>query len=159
MGCVKAPFGVKGWVKVQPYTQRTEGLLEFSDWWLASSADWESFKVAEAAVHGATVIARFAGIDDRDSALALRGRDVGIPRNALPAPEKSEYYWADLIGLEVWNLRGERLGRVERLLETGANPVMELSGDRERLLPFVDAVVKKVDLSDRKMVVDWESDY
>ena len=159
MGRIRAPFGIKGWVKVQPFTQRTEGLLEFHDWWLESAADWQNFKVAEAAVHGAAVIARFDGIEDRDAAFALRGREIAIPRSALPAPEKHEYYLADLIGLEVWNLQGERLGQVERLLETGANPVIVLNGDRERLLPFVDAVVRDVDLGDRRMVVDWGSDY
>jgi 16S rRNA processing protein RimM len=159
MGRVVAPFGIKGWVKVRPFTDSLDGLLGYPDWFLSIGADWKSFKVLDAAVHGAAVIAQLAGIEDRDAANALRGRDVGVPRSAMPETEAGEYYWGDLIGLEVLNLEGERLGKVERLLETGANPVMILSGDRERLLPFVAAVVQEVSLDRREILVDWGSDY
>ena len=159
MGRVSAPFGVKGWVKVQPFTEKTDSLLQFPVWWLGAANQWCEYGVAEKAVHGSSLTVRFAGFDDRNQAAALKGRDVAIPRAQLPAPEKGEYYWADLVGLEVVNLKGQCLGRVERLFEAGADPVVVVAGERERLLPFVDAVVRDVDLDSGRLLVDWELDY
>lgn len=159
MGRVRAPFGVKGWIKVQPFTQRIDGLLEFGEWWICAGRDWQSYQVGEVAVHGRDVIARLTGVDDRDAANALRGADIGVPRSVLPEVEAGEYYWFDLVGLEVRNLEGEYLGKVARILETHANPVIALTGERERLLPFVETVVREVDFDHQKMVVDWGSDF
>ena len=159
MGRVSAPFGVKGWVKVQPFTEKTDSLCQYPAWSLRRDGDWESFSVAEQAVHGSVLVVRFAGVDDREQAAALKGRDVGIPRAQLPALAEGEYYWTDLIGLVVENKAGQILGRIEKLLESGANPVLVVAGERERLIPFVDAVVRHVYLEAGKVLVDWELDY
>jgi 16S rRNA processing protein RimM len=159
MGRVRAPFGVKGWVKVQPYTQETEGLLAYSQWWLQEQSGWQARAVAEAAVHGENVVARLDGCSDRDAAARLRGREVAIPHDLLPALAPGEFYWADLIGLEVINLSGQTLGVVEGLLETGGGAVLALRGDARRLLPFVEAVVREVDRGTGRIVVEWEKDY
>jgi 16S rRNA processing protein RimM len=159
MGRVSAPFGIKGWIKVQPFSEKTDSLFQFPVWWLGSGGQWDEFVVEEKAVHGKSLAVRFAGIDDRDQAAALKGREVAIPRARLPAPEEGEYYWTDLIGLDVANLKGQPLGRIERLFESGADPVLVVKGERERLLPFVDAVVKDVDLDAGRVLVDWELDY
>lgn len=159
MGRVAAPFGVKGWVKVQPFTEKTDSLLQFPVWSLGRKSGWEEFSVEEKAVHGDVLVVRFAGVDDRDRAAELKGREIGVPRASLPALEEGEYYWADLVGLAVENTRGQSLGRVERLFDSGANPVLVVKGERERLLPLVGAVVKQVDLGEGKLLVDWELDY
>ncbi len=159
MGRVSAPFGVKGWVKVQPYTEKVDSLFRYPKWWLAAAGGWEAMEVDEKAVHGEVLVVHFAGMDDRDRAATLKGRDVAIPRQQLPAAAPGEYYWADLVGLVVENTHGQSLGRVERLFESGANPVLVVTGDRERLVPFVDAVVKQVDLEAGKLLVEWELDY
>ena len=159
MGRVSAPFGVKGWVKVQPFTEKVDGLLRYPRWWLASAGGWNPVEVEEKAVHGETLLVRFAGVDVRERAATLRGRDVAIPRHQLPVAAPGEYYWADLVGLAVENTRGQSLGHVERLFESGANPVLVVIGDRERLVPFVDAVVKQVELDSGKLLVEWELDY
>ena len=159
MGRVSAPFGVKGWVKVQPFTEQVDSLLQHRKWWLAGSSGWEGLEVEERSVHGNTLLVRFSGMDNRDDAQGLKGREIAIPRRELPAPESGEVYWADLIGLAVENTHGQSLGHVERLFETGANPVMVVTGERERLLPFVDPVVKQVDLEAAKLLVEWELDY
>jgi 16S rRNA processing protein RimM len=153
MGRVLAPFGIKGWIKVQPFTDSVDGLLRYADWHLGTGEQWKVFRVVDASVHGASVIAQLAGVDDRDAAYALRGSSIGVERSAMPATSADEFYWSDLIGLRVLNLEGDQLGRIDRLLETGANPVLIVSGDRERMIPFVAAVVREVSL------VDWGSDY
>ena len=159
MGRVSAPFGVKGWVKVEPFTETTDSLFHYPEWWISASSGWQSQKVEEKAVHGNFLVVRFDGINDRGQAASLKGREVAIPRQQLPEPEKGEYYWTDLVGLAVENTRGQSLGSIERLFESGAHPVLVVVDDTERLLPFVDAVVKRVDLDAGKLLVEWELDY
>jgi 16S rRNA processing protein RimM len=88
-----------------------------------------------------------------------RGRDVAVPRSTFPDAAANEFYWADLIGLKVVNEQGEDLGTVARLLETGANDVLVVEGDRERLIPFTEHVIRNVDLPGRMIRVDWGTDY
>ncbi len=159
MGRISAPFGLKGWVKVRPFTEQTDGLFQYPEWWLSAASGWDGVKIDETALHGDALLVRFAGVHDRDQAARLKGREVAIPREQLPAPGDGEYYWSDLVGLEVENTLGQLLGRVERLFESGANPVLVVAGERERLLPYVETVVKGVDLDAGKLLVDWELDY
>jgi 16S rRNA processing protein RimM len=159
MGRVAAPFGVQGWIKVQPFTKEVGGLKPFAVWWLGSGDNWREYPVAEAGVHGQTLIAKLAGCDDRDAAAALKGCEIAVPREQLPAAESDEYYWADLIGLAVVNTQGEALGTVSELLATGANDVLVVQGERERLIPFIAQVVLEVDLAARLIRVDWGADY
>jgi len=159
MGRVSAPHGVKGWIKVQPFTQEIDGLLGYPHWWLGSDREWWQHRIAESAVHGALVLARLEGCTDREAAVALKGAEVAIPRRMLPENREGEYYWSDLLGMEVFNRRGEYLGRVAKVLETGANNVLVLEGEKERLVPFVGSVILNVDLADRRLLVDWELDY
>jgi len=159
MGRVSAPFGVKGWVKVQPFTDKIDGLLGYPQWWLSEAGGWRSWAVEEQTVRGSELLVRFAGVADREAAATLKGRDIAVTRKQLPAPEEGEYYWTDLVGLKVENTSGESLGRVERMFESGADPVMVVVGETERLLPFVGAVVKQVDLDVGMILVDWGLDY
>ena len=159
MGRVSAPHGIKGWVKVQPFTEEMNGLLGYPEWWLARDGEWRQHRIAESAVHGTLVLARVEGCTDREAAAALKGAEVGIPRRLLPANREGEYYWTDLLGMEVLNRRGERLGRVAKVLETGANDVLVLEGEKELLIPFVDSVILKVDVARGRLSVDWELDY
>jgi 16S rRNA processing protein RimM len=159
MGRVAAPFAVSGWVKVQVFTARPDGLLGYPRWWLMREGGWREYAVAEAAVHGRSVIARLQGCEDRNAAAALRGSDVAVPRNALPEMREGEYYWADLEGLRVRTLTDEDLGRIAGVIETGANQVLVVRGERERLIPFVSAVVKAVDLKQGEVAVDWGADW
>jgi 16S rRNA processing protein RimM len=158
MGRVRAPFGVKGWIRVQPYTEKTESLLAYPQWWLGYHNGWQVHTVAEAAAHGNSLIAHLEGCGDRDAAAGLKGCDVAIPREQMPAPAAGEFYWADLLGLEVINVRGETLGLVEDLLATGAGVVLRV-GDGRLLLPFAETVVREVDREAGRIVVDWEGDY
>jgi 16S rRNA processing protein RimM len=159
MARVAGPFGVKGWVKLQVFTERVDGLLDYPVWWIGQDGGWEPVEVEQGAAHGAALVARLKGIDDREQAAVLRGRDVAVPRAELPPNEEGEYYWTDLEGLRVGNLQGEALGVVTGLLETGASQVLVVQSERERLIPFVSAVVKSVDLARGELVVDWGADF
>jgi len=164
MGRVAAPHGVKGWIKVAPFTGQPGALGQHPKWWVGRSGDWREVEVAESAVHGMSLLARLAGCTDRDAAARLRGSEIAVPRSALAATAPDEYYWADLVGLEVVNGEGQALGKVDSLFSNGAHDVMrveavESGGKRERLVPFVGAVVRQVDLAGRRIVVDWGVDW
>lgn len=160
MGRVVGTWGVKGWVKVQPYTETVAALGDHDRWWVGRGADLQEMALCDSAVHGATLVAQLAGIDDREAALRLKGCEVAVPRAALPAVAEGEYYWTDLIGLAVVNEQGEMLGRVAGHFSNGAHDVMRVERDGpERLIPFVDAVIREVDLSGRRITVDWGADW
>ncbi|HEX6829202.1 MAG TPA: ribosome maturation factor RimM [Burkholderiales bacterium] len=161
MGHVGAPFGVKGWVKVQPYTEALDALIDYAAWWLGSEErdEWRCVPLAEAKRHAKGLVARLADCADRDSAARLRGLQVGLRRSDLPQAEPGKYYRADLEGFTAVNLQDRELGRVEGFIETGASPVLVVKGDRERLIPFVFPVLREVDAEARRIVVDWGADY
>jgi len=159
MGRITGAFGVKGWIKVQPYTGAPGGLLNYERWWIEDESGWTQCRIEKAQVQGTAVAAKLAGCEDRDGAAAYRGRQVAVARDELPAAAENEFYWVDLIGLRVVNTAGEDLGAVDRVLETGANDVLVLHGERERLIPFIEQVVLEVDLAAGVIRVDWGSDF
>src|SRR5262245_53303640 len=152
--------GVRGWVKVLSYTEPPENILAYAKWHLLSAGGWRVLAVATGRVQGNRVLAQLEDVTDRDQAATLVGAEIAVMRAELPATEEGEYYWSDLEGLTVRNLAGETLGTVERLFATGANDVMVVSGERERLLPFVHGtVVKEIDLAKREIRVDWDAGF
>lgn len=160
MGRVDGPWGVKGWIKVRPYTATPESLCRFARWLLSRDGEWKEFEVAESVARADSVVARLAGCDDREAAAALKGSDIAVPREGLPATAENEFYWVDLIGLRVVNVQGEPLGEVAGLFSTGANDVLRVSRDgKERLLPCIPQVIRQVDLARGEMLVDWGADW
>lgn len=156
MGRIRAPHGLKGWIKVQPFTQEIDGLLDYPQWWVRADGQWQQHRISEVAVHGSMVVARLEGFTDRDAAAGLRGRDVAVSRAAMPVNREGEFYWSDLLGMQVAHRNAARLGVVTKILETGANTVLVVRGEKELLVPFIDDVIVNVDLKARKLVVDWE---
>jgi len=159
MGRISAPYGVKGWVKVETYTATSKSLLDHPVWWLERDGIWREHRVEEARVHGNGVVAKLERCEDRDDAARMKGASVAVPREALPPARADEFYWADLIGLKVSNGQQEQFGVVTRILETGANDVLVVEGERERLIPFIAQVVKRVDLAAGVIIVDWDATY
>ncbi len=159
LGRISGLFGVRGWVKVYSYTDPREAVLDYDRWLLSSNDGWQEATVAEGQRHGKTIIARLDGYVDRDQAKSLIGTEIGVSRESLPETGKDEFYWSDLEGLRVVHRDGSELGKVVYLLETGANDVMVVKGEQERLIPFVmDKVVIGVDLDKGEIEVDWEWD-
>jgi len=160
LGRINGHFGVKGWVKIYSYTKPREQIVAYPTWWLRLGREWRSIKVLEGKAQAKTVIARLEGIDSREQAEVLIGAEIAINRDQLQPVAEGEYYWVDLIGLQVETLSGESLGVVEDLMETGANDVLVIRGERERLIPFVQGqFVKEVDLKAGKMRVDWDPEF
>ena len=160
LGRVSGVFGVKGWLKIQSFTEPRDNIAEFGVWTLRLRGADRSFDVEEARSHAGGVVAKLRAVDDRDRAREWVGADIVVERERLPATAANEFYWADLQGLEVHTQSGEVLGTVDHLLATGAHDVLVLGGARERLIPFVmGQVVKHVDIAARVIVVDWSPDY
>lgn len=166
IGRVSGVHGVKGWVKLFSYTQPRENILSYQHVELkvgsGKSAKWQPMVIDKGQPQGKGIIAHFAGIDDRDEALSLRNADIAVYRDQFEPTQENEYYWSDLIGLQVINQEGVNLGQVKRLMETGANDVLVVQDDEgvERLIPWVlEQVVLSVDLSDGTLSVDWGADF
>ena len=164
LGRLVTPYGVKGWLHLHPFGDDPASWRDMAQWWLApvdsDKAQWSAAKLSGLRLHGGGWVAKLEGVDSREAAEAMAGWYFAAPRAELPATGSDEYYWADLIGLRVINLQGEQLGLIETLIETGANNVLKLrDGDTERLLPFIEQVVKKVDAAGGCMTVDWQADW
>jgi 16S rRNA processing protein RimM len=184
VGRIVDAWGVKGWIKVQPFASDPQALFSSRRWFLrpaegqraprpaTAAATPELLKVTSARQHGDVVVAQVQGVDDRSGAEALRGARVFVGRSSFPTAGADEFYWVDLIGLEVVNRQDERLGRVVGLLDTGPHSVMrvlpegvaagqggEEADAAERLIPFVAAYVDEVSLEQRRIRVDWGADY
>jgi 16S rRNA processing protein RimM len=161
MGKVVGAQGLQGWVKVHAFTEYLDSLLDYETWYVGDEQSWRPLEVLEANVHGGKVlIAKLQGVADRTAAEKCKGLLIAVPRDSLPEQPEGEYYWSDLVGMLVENLAGEKFGIVDSLLETGANDVLVVKGDGgEKLIPFIDSVIKQVSLKDKTIRVDWQADY
>jgi len=164
MARVGAPFGIKGWIKLQSFTQTPDSLDAYASWLLKGpagvNAAWEEFDLEDFAVNTKGVFAKLKGCDDRTAAEKLVKREIGIPREALEGADEGEVFWFDLIGCAVVNTGGAMLGKVETLMETGANDVLVVKrGTEETLIPFIDEVIVKVDREAKVVTVNWSGEY
>jgi len=171
VGRIADAWGIKGWFKVLPHSADPQALFSSKRWFLQPSekgpkafAGTVLLRVREAKEHSDTVVARADGVDDRAAAESLRGARIFVPRSSFPTAGEDEYYWIDLIGLDVVNREGVNLGQVRELLATGPQTVLVLEYQeagkvQERMLPFVSAYVDGVDLPARRITVDWQADY
>lgn len=159
LGRVAGLFGVRGWMKIYSHTAPKENILSYPSWYLLRDGQWKEYKLKQGKTHGKGIVAALEGVVDRDQAATLIGADIAIPRDRLPVISADEYYWCDLEGRRVVNLQGIELGRVDHLFETGANDVMVVKGDSQRLLPFIAQVIKEVDLAGDLITVDWDPDF
>ena len=158
LGYISAVHGIKGWVKVHSWTRPMEVILDYQPWLLGE--DKRSVKIVDGRKQGKGMAALLPGYDNREQAVALVGQQIFVNRDQMPATASDEYYWSDLEGLEVHTTSGESLGRVERLMETGANDVLVIRGKREHLVPFIQGqYVTRVDLEDGVIEVDWDPEF
>jgi 16S rRNA processing protein RimM len=162
MGQVLGPFGVKGWLKIRPSTEAIGALLDYPQWWVEAKAGadhWRAMAPVEGHEHGITLLVRLEGMTARNEAQELKGARIAVPRADLPEAPADEFYWTDLIGMSVVNLQGVALGVVTGLLDTGAHDVLQVRGEREYLIPFVEVFVTDVDQQAKVICVDWLPDY
>jgi len=172
VGAIVDAYGLKGWVKVAAHADAGRGgdaLLSAKRWWLMKGRERSSAPALQAKTHSDSIVAHLGGTADRDAALALRGARVYICRSDFPALEADEFYWVDLLGLDVVNVAGISLGKVADMIDNGAHSVLRIEYPAtgkdgkpvtgERLIPFVGVFVKTVDQAARQIIVDWEADY
>ena len=173
VGAIVDAYGLKGWVKVVPHANAGHGgdaMLAARRWWLVKGGEIKSARCVASKIHSDTIVAQFAGCDDRDVAYALRGHTIHVSRSDFPKlAGDDEFYWVDLIGLDVVNEAGVSMGQVSGMIDNGAHSVLRVeyasttkdgaAATDERLIPFVGVYVKTVDLAARKIIVDWDTDY
>jgi 16S rRNA processing protein RimM len=175
VGRIADAWGIKGWFKVLPHSASPEALFSSKRWYLLppdrpmkAAVPWTGallLKIKEAKDHSDSVVATSLDVVDRNAAEALRGARVFVLRSSFPTAAPDEYYWVDLIGLDVFNREGEGMGQVKELLSTGPQTVLVLTytdaegKEAERMIPFVAAFIDAVDLPGRRITVDWQADY
>ena len=160
LGRIVGVFGVEGWVKLHSYTEPRENIFRYSPWHVRQGDSETTMDKPRGRAQGKGLVGRLPGISDRDQAAALVGAEIWVERAALPRPEPGEHYWADLEGLRVVTEDGIELGQVSHLFSTGANDVLYVTGERERLIPYIpEQVVKSVDREAGVIRVDWDPEF
>ncbi|MEP4891997.1 MAG: ribosome maturation factor RimM [Aliiglaciecola sp.] len=162
IGKIGAPYGVKGWVKITTYTDETQGVFEYSPWLLGDGK--KEYIVDLWRTHNKGVVAKLVGVESRDDAESIKNLEIFIKAEQLPELADDDYYWRDLVGMQVITENGYDLGVVKELFETGANDVMlvkansnDAFGQKERMLPFLrEQVIKVVDMQAKTIKVDWD---
>jgi 16S rRNA processing protein RimM len=158
VGVVGAPFGVRGWVKLRSHTDPPERLLKHRNLYVGRGAGQVQRRIEATGRSGGALTVKFVGVEDRDQAAALRGAPVSVERAALPPKGDKDFYRADLIGCEVFDLSGVSLGVVQHFVETPANVLMVVRGTREHWIPAVPKHLQHVDLAARRVTVEWEQE-
>lgn len=164
IGKVGAPHGVKGWVKINSYTEQTSGIFDYQPWRLSLGQKEQSYEVEEWRLHSKAIVAKLVGVDDRDQAEAIKNFEISVKAEMLPELAEDEFYWRDLVGMKVLTDKGYDLGVVKELFETGSNDVLLVKanhndgfGKKERMIPYIfDQVIKSIDQVDKTIMVDWD---
>lgn len=152
-----AVHGIHGWISVYAYTEHHEDIFKYQPWFINRQSQWLHIQIVEHKIYQKGFLAKIKGIETREEARTFTGSTVNIPKSALPKLALNEYYWSDLIGLDVINQKGDFLGKVTQLIATGANDVLIVKNLKEHAIPFLPgSVIQKVDLPNQKIIVDWE---
>jgi 16S rRNA processing protein RimM len=169
IGRITAVYGIKGWVKIHSYTENPEDVFSYAPWLLKTAHGVKPVEIDEARPHGKGFVAHLKGVDDRDAAVSYTGVDIAVDKSQLPPLDEGDYYWSQLQGLAVISVyegQQTRLGRISKIMETGANDVLVVTPDsesldqRERLIPYVpEQFVLSVDLTAGEMRVDWDPEF
>jgi len=167
VGKIGAPHGIKGWVRINSYTEELEGIFKFSPWIIEIQGVQKEYKVSSWKHQTKNVIAKLEGIDSRNDMELLKNAEISVLESQLPELQENDFYWRDLIGLKVVNEAGYDMGAVEQMFETGANDVMMVKanlndafGVKQRMIPYLfEQVIKEVDLKEKTIIVDWDANF
>jgi len=158
-GKIGSTYGIKGWLKVHSYTEEPLQILKYKPWYLSQGSDWQVYELEDGRAHGKGIVVKLVGIENPEIARTLTGKNIAIKREQLVSLPAGEYYWADLEGLNVIDQKGQTLGQIIYMMATGSNDVIVIKDARgkEHAIPYLPGrVVKKVDLEQRIMFVDWD---
>lgn len=166
VGKLGSTYGIRGWLRVYSSTEEAESIFDYQPWFLKIKNQWQPTEIESWKHHNNDLIIKLKGVDDRETAQTLANIEIGVDLNQLPELEEGDYYWHDLIGCQVINLTGYDMGTVAEIMETGSNDVLVIRanlkdafGKQERLIPYIDTVVKRVDLTTKTIEVDWDAGF
>lgn len=160
MGKIVSSHGIKGWLKIYPFTENVATLNDYSDWLVSKDEKvWLRYKVEKTIIKNKSILVKFTDLNNRNESDSLNKNIVGIERSDLPELAPNTFYWSDLIGLDVINKKNIYYGVVDNMMETGSNDVIIVKGKKEILIPYLPDVVIKVDLQAKKILVDWDEEY
>ena len=160
IGWLTSPHGLKGWMKIQSHTRPGTDIFKYDHWLIGNGDSWKKTKIENHRAQGKGLIVKLEGCDDRNQSEALCKHEIGISADQLDVLAENEFYWSDLIGLQVKSSQGFDFGRVDSLVETGSNDVLVVKGDKERLIPYISPdVIKNIDLDSAVIEVDWDPDF
>ena len=166
VGKLGSTYGIRGWLRVYSSTEEAESIFDYQPWFLKIKNQWQPTEIESWKHHNNDLIIKLKGVDDRETAQTLANIEIGVDLNQLPELEEGDYYWHDLIGCQVINLAGYDMGTVAEIMETGSNDVLVIRanlkdafGKQERLIPYIDTVVKRVDLTTKTIEVDWDAGF
>jgi len=165
VGQFSSVYGVKGWIKVKSFTQPRTNIFNYKRWLIRVGNKWLPYSIENGRPHGKTIVVKLAEYNDRDQVQALVGSKIAIYRSELPETAENEYYWSDLLKMQVETMNGTVLGTVTEILETGSNDVLivkntQQSKAKECLIPWLeDDVIKEVNVVENKIIVDWNPDF
>lgn len=167
LGTFGAVYGIKGWLKINSYTDQADGIFEYQPWLIGQDGNWQPVEVAQWRWHNKALIAKLSHINDRDAAAQITGQSIAVAADELPQLPDDEFYWRDLIGMRVVNTQNYDMGTVSEMLPTVSNDVLVVTansndafGKRERLIPFIQSqYVIAVDKENKQITVDWSADF
>jgi 16S rRNA processing protein RimM len=152
-------FGVLGWIKINSFTFPQKHILNFQPWLIKKNGSWEEICLEDSKQHLNSIVVKLPSCNSPEEVRRFTNIEIGVWRKQLPKLQSGEYYWMDLIGLQVINLIGFEFGTVQEIMATGANDVLVVNGDRKRLVPYISSVIRKVDLEKKAIFVDWDQDF
>ncbi|AWX15565.1 ribosome maturation factor RimM [Mergibacter septicus] len=166
VGKLGSTYGIRGWLRIYSSTEQAESIFDYQPWFLKIKNQWQLTELESWKHHNNDLIIKLKGVDDRETAQTLANVEIGVDLNQLPKLDEGEYYWHDLIGCQVINTTGYQMGTITEIMETGSNDVLvvraqikDAFGKQERLIPYIDTVVKRVDLTTKTIEVDWDAGF
>ncbi|MEO1890926.1 MAG: ribosome maturation factor RimM [Candidatus Thioglobus sp.] len=159
VGKINGLFGVQGWVKIFSHTHPRKNILTYQPWHIQIGGQWQTLDILKGREQGKTIVAQLKDVNNREQAQPMIGIDLYIEKSQLPELSEGEHYWEDLIGLEVVNQKGIALGKVSNLVDTGANNVLVVNGEKEYWVPYIEPFLISVDMGKQQILVDWDEDF
>ncbi|MCW9698882.1 MULTISPECIES: ribosome maturation factor RimM [unclassified Avibacterium] len=167
VGKLGSTYGIRGWLRIYSSTEQAESIFDYQPWFLKIKGQWQATELESWKHHNHELIVKLKGINDREMAQTLANIEIGVDLSVFPQLEEGDYYWHDLIGCDVVNLQGYKMGKVAEMMETGSNDVLvvranskDAFGKQERLIPFLyGQVVKRVDLTTKTIDVEWDAGF
>jgi 16S rRNA processing protein RimM len=160
VGQLGKTHGVHGWLKVYSFTDPIDNLLDYSPWYIKQGTQWQELPITEVRINGNAMLAHIEGYDAPETARVLTGTEISVHRSQLPPLPAGEFFWCDLVGMQVITTTDITLGTVERLFQTGANDILVVQGQREYLIPFIKGhFVIEIQANNRRIIVDWDPEF